>query len=58
MSHSLSGKTIVFTGTLQIKRADAKTMAVEKGATVTTAISGKTNILVCGPDAVSTKKGN
>jgi DNA ligase (NAD+) len=46
---SLDGTTIVFTGTLTTKRADATRQAREAGATVTDAVSGKTDILVAGP---------
>jgi DNA ligase (NAD+) len=48
---SLDGKTIVFTGTLTTKRADATRQAREAGATTVTddAVSNKTDILVAGP---------
>jgi BRCT domain type II-containing protein len=46
---SLDDTTIVFTGTLTTKRADATRQAREAGATVTDAVSGKTDILVAGP---------
>jgi hypothetical protein len=45
---SLMGKTIVFTGTLSVKRSIAKQMAIGAGAKVTTAVSGNTDVLVCG----------
>lgn len=48
---SLDGKTIVFTGTLNTKRADATRQAREAGATVTGSVSGKTDILVAGAGA-------
>ena len=47
----LSGKTIVFTGTLTMKRADATAQAVAAGATVGGSVTAKTNILVAGPGA-------
>jgi len=53
---SLQGKTIVFTGTLQTKRADATAMAVAAGAKVVAAVSGNTDILVAGPGAGSKKE--
>ncbi|KAL1496370.1 hypothetical protein AB1Y20_016326 [Prymnesium parvum] len=53
---SLSGKSIVFSGTLSIKRAEATAAAKAAGATVTTAVSGNTDVLVVGPDAVGTEK--
>lgn len=48
---SLDGKTIVFTGTLTTKRAEATRQAREAGATVTGSVSGKTDILIAGPGA-------
>ena len=53
---SLLGKTVVFTGALQLKRADATAMAKAAGATVPGSVSGKTNIVVAGLDAVNTQK--
>ena len=47
---ALQGKTVVFTGALQMKRAECKAMAETAGATVTGAVSGKTDIVVAGPD--------
>ena len=44
----LRGKTVVFTGTMKMKRADATTMAVNAGAKVTGSVSTKTNYLVVG----------
>lgn len=49
----LNGKILVFTGTLKAKRADATKMAQEAGATVASAVSGKTQILVAGEGAGS-----
>ena len=49
----LLNKVVVFTGTLQVKRADAKTMAESAGATVAGSVTGKTDILVAGADAGS-----
>ena len=48
---ALSGKTVVFTGTLDMKRADAKSAAEGAGAKVTGVISGKTDIVVAGAAA-------
>ena len=45
----LQGQTIVFSGTLQMKQAEAKKMAETAGAKVTDAISGKTDFVVSGP---------
>jgi hypothetical protein len=45
---SLRGKTIVFTGTLQMKRDDAKAAAEAAGARVANSVSKTTDILVCG----------
>jgi len=48
---SLSGKTIVFTGTLTMKRADATKAAEAAGAKVSGSVSKNTSILVAGPGA-------
>ena len=50
---SISGKTIVFTGTLKMSRAEATKKATAAGAKVTASISKNTNIVVAGPGAGS-----
>ena len=47
-SHPLCGKSIVFTGELGLSRQDAAQLATDAGASVKTAVSGKTNFLVVG----------
>ena len=52
-----SGKTILFTGTLQnMSRKEAQAMATEAGAKNTSAVSSKLNILVVGEKAGSKLK--
>ncbi len=54
---ALSGKTIVFTGTLEtMTRPEAKAMAERLGARVTDTVSRKTDLVVLGRDAGSKAK--
>lgn len=51
---ALSGKTVVFTGSLAtMSRAEAKSAAEQQGATVAGAVSKKTDYVVIGEDAGS-----
>ena len=51
---SLSGKTFLFTGTLnQLKRSEAEQMVEDKGGTILGGVSSKLSYLVVGEDAGS-----
>jgi DNA ligase (NAD+) len=55
--HLFSGKTIVFTGTLQhMSRGEAKAKAQNLGAKVTGSVSAKTDFVICGTDTGSKAK--
>lgn len=53
MAMSIVGKTLCFTGTLQITRANATKAAKSCSASVSSSITAKTEILVAGPGAGS-----
>jgi DNA ligase (NAD+) len=57
MLSPISGKVVVFTGTLQtITRSEAKTMAEQLGAKVASSVSKNTNLVIAGPGAGSKSK--
>jgi len=53
---ALSGKTIVFTGSLSISRPEAKMQAQKLGASIGSTVTKKTDILVVGQDPGSKYK--
>lgn len=50
---ALLGKTFLFTGTLQMKRSDAETLAEKNGGKLLSGVSSKLDYLIVGEDAGS-----
>jgi DNA ligase (NAD+) len=52
---SISGKTVVFTGSLSVKRTDLEKQAKDLGAKVGSSVSSKTDYLIIGENVGATK---
>lgn len=52
-SHPLYGKSVVFTGELSVSRREAAQMATDRGASVKTKVSRKTDFLVVGQQDIA-----